>query len=216
MRMQDFDTAKEVMRLAKPGADSFTVRVFAPLIIVLAGADRTDVDYEEAWSTAFRSFAIHHFYPVAVAIVFAVAFVAVLMNFLLYTEHEDADDPDVEREDALKIHSFQLPHRLDIVKMAASDRGHLVSVGLDRTIAISVLDAAQQTQRTLVLPTEALAGISWPIHSITIDDSGEWVACHCADDQVLLYCCGIRSFSSVPTSRSRAAVVRSPGGSPSA
>ena len=35
MRMQDFDTAKEVMRLAKPGADSFVIRLFAPLVVVL-------------------------------------------------------------------------------------------------------------------------------------------------------------------------------------
>lgn len=198
MRMQDFDTAKEVMRLAKPGADSFIVRVFAPLIVVLAGSDRTDMDYEEAWTTALRSFAIHHFYPVAVAIVFAVAFVAVLMNFLLYTEHEDAEDPDTEREDALRVQTLTLPHKLDIIKMSASDKGHVVSVGLDRTIAISILDRAQQMQRTLLLPTEALAGIQWPIHSITVDDSGEWMACHCADDQVLTYCCSLNAFVNKP------------------
>lgn len=200
MRMQDFDTAKEVMRLAKPGADSFIVRVFAPLIVVLAGADRTDMDYEEAWTTALRSFAIHHFYPVAVAIVFAVAFVAVLMNFLLYTEHEDDPDidPDLKREDALKVQTLTLPHRLDIVKMSASEKGHLVSVGLDRTIAIAMLDGAQQNRRILCLPTEALAGIQWPIHSITIDDTGEWLACHCADDQVLTYCCGLNAFVNKP------------------
>ena len=199
MRMQDFETTKEVMRLAKPGADSFIVRVFAPLIVVLPGADRIDMDYEEAWTTALRSFAIHHFYPVAVAIIFAVAFVAVLMNFLLYTEHEDADlDTDVEHEDTLKVQTLTLPHKLDIIKMSASDKGHVVSVGLDRTIAISILDRAQQTQRTLLLPTEALAAIQWPIHSIAIDDSGEWMACHCADDQVLTYCCGLNSFVNKP------------------
>ena len=196
MRMQDFDTTKEVMRLAKPGADSFIVRVFAPLVIVLAGADRTDMDQEEAWSTALRSFAIHHFYPVAVAVVFAVAFVAVLMNFLLYTEHEDESrmDLELERKDALEVHSVALPHKLDIIKMAASEKGHLVSIGLDRSIAISVLDRSHQTRQILCLPTEALAVIQWPIHWITIDDDGEWMACHCADDQILTYCCARASF----------------------
>ncbi|KAK3720398.1 hypothetical protein LTR37_003810 [Vermiconidia calcicola] len=197
MRMQDSDTAKEVMRLAKPGADSFIVRVFAPLIIVLSGADRTDMDEEEAWLTAFRSFAIHHFYPVAVAVVFAVTFVAVLMNFLLYSDQEDEPSPeldDLKHEEVLKVQSVALPHKLDIVKMTASQKGHLVSVGLDRTIAITLLDPSQQTQRILSLPTEALAAIRWPIHSITLDDSGEWMACHCADDQILLYCCAKGSF----------------------
>lgn len=74
--MQDFSTAKEVMALAKPGAASFVISVFAPLVIVLGGADRTGATSgsKEAWAQAVRSFAIHHFYPVAVAIVFIVAF----------------------------------------------------------------------------------------------------------------------------------------------
>ena len=198
MRMQDFDTTKEIMRLAKPGADSFIVRVFAPLIVVLPGADRTDMDQEEAWTTALRIFARHHFYPIAVAVVFAVTFVAVLMNFLLYTEHEDQEevDPDHEQGGALKVQTVALPHKLDVIKMAASSKGHLASVGLDRTIAISILDKSQQTQRILCLPNEALAAIRWPIHYIAIDDGGEWMACHCADDRIMIYCSALSSFVS--------------------
>jgi hypothetical protein len=196
MRMQDFDTAKEVMRLAKPGADSFIVRVFAPLIVVLPGADRTDIDEQEAWTTALRAFAVHHFYPVAVAVVFAVAFVAVLMNFLLYTDHEDEPSRGREQEeqDAVKVETIALPHKLDIIKMFASQKGGLVTVSLDRTIAVTTLDSSQQTQRIMMLSREALAAIHWPIYSIAVDDSCEWIACHCADDQILLYSCARASF----------------------
>lgn len=76
MQMQDFSTAKTFMALAKPGAASFIISVYAPLVIVLGGADRTGATSgsKEAWAQAVRSFAIHHFYPVAVAIVFIVAF----------------------------------------------------------------------------------------------------------------------------------------------
>lgn len=78
IQMQDFSTAQQVMKFAKPGAASFVVSVFAPLVIVLGGADRTraasGLDAREAWTQALRSFAIHHFYPVAIAIVFIVAF----------------------------------------------------------------------------------------------------------------------------------------------
>lgn len=77
MQMQDFNTAKQVMKFAKPGAASFVISVYAPLVIVLGGADRTGAPSgtgSEAWAQAVRSFAIHHFYPVAVAIVFIVAF----------------------------------------------------------------------------------------------------------------------------------------------
>ncbi|KAK5164836.1 uncharacterized protein LTR77_009500 [Saxophila tyrrhenica] len=196
MRMQDFDTAKEVMRLAKPGADSFIVRVFSPLIVVLPGADRTDVDEEEAWSSAFRSFAVGHFYPVAVAVVFIVAFVAVLMNFLLYTDHEEDElrmDGE-EEQDAVKVGSVALPHKLDIIKMFTSQKGALVTIGLDRTIAITTLDASQRAQRIMCFSGEALSTIQWPIYSTAVDDNCEWIACHCADDRILLYSCVKASF----------------------
>lgn len=189
MRMQDFDTAKEVMRLAKPGADSFVVRVFAPLIIVLAGSDRTDMDVEEAWSTALRNFAIFNFYPVSVAIVFIVAFVAVLMNFLLYTDHADSlfGNGSEEDEEGLSVRTIDLPHRLDIVMLSGNEQGHLVSVGLDRSVAIARYDRAQQTHNVFALPHSSIAAISWPVHSIAIDDTGEWTACHGADDQIWLH-----------------------------
>lgn len=189
MRMQDFDTAKEVMRLAKPGGDSFIVRVFAPLIVVLSGADRSDIDEQEAWTSALRSFTVHHFYPVAVAVVFAVAFVAVLMNFLLYTEHEDEPRIDPEEEaDAIKVDSIALPHKLDIVKMFTSQKGHLVTVGLDRTIAVTILDGSQRTQRIMCFSNEVLTAIRWPVYSMAVEENCEWIACHCANDQVLIYC----------------------------
>jgi hypothetical protein len=199
MRMQDFNTAKEVMRLAKPGADSFIVRVFAPLVVVLPGADRTDID-EEAWTTAFRSFAVHHFYPVAVAVIFIVAFVAVLMNFLLYTDHEDEPlGNDNEEGDAVHVETVTLPHKLDIIKMVSSQKGGLVTVALDRTIAVTTFDKSQQqTQRIMCLSNGALAMIQWPIYSIAVDDSCEWLACHCANEQILLYSCARAGFVGDP------------------
>lgn len=189
MRMQDFDTAKEVMRLAKPGADSFVVRVFAPLVVVLAGSDRTDMDVEEAWTTALRNFAIFNFYPVTVAIVFIVAFVAVLMNFLLYTDHAESlfGKGQEEDDESLGLRTVDLPHRLDIVMLAGNDQGHFVSIGLDRSVVISRYDRGQQAHTTSLLPPGSLAAITWPVHDIAIDDTGEWTACHCADDQIWLH-----------------------------
>lgn len=186
MRMQDFDTAKEVMRLAAPGADSFIIRIFSPLIIVLPGADRTGIEQQE-WTTALRSFAMHHFYPVATAVVFAVAFVAVLMNFLLYTEHEDEQDPNSGKDDALQVKSVTLPHRLDIIKLACTKNNHMVSIGLDRTIAISLYDRTENNHRVLCVSNDVLSQISWPVHCTTLEDAGEWMACHCGDGQIVLY-----------------------------
>lgn len=195
MRMQDFDTAKEIMRLAKPGADSFVIRIYSPLIIVLDGADRTGID-EQEWTAALRSFAIHHFYPVATAVVFAVAFVAVLMNFLLYTEHEDERGVDLEEGDALEVRTVALPHRLDIIRLSGTStkKGHFVSIGLDKTIAIAIYDRVETSHRILCLTNDVLSEISWPIHNTTLEDTGEWMACHCGDDQIRIYSAGSRSF----------------------
>ncbi|KAK5701355.1 hypothetical protein LTR17_022685, partial [Elasticomyces elasticus] len=192
MRMQDFDTAREVMRLAKPGADSFIIRVFAPLIVVLSGADRTGAPLgTEAWTHALAGFARYHFYPVAVAIVFAVAFVAVLMNFLLYSEAGDDESGDDDKADeALSVQSVALPHRLDIVKLFGNEKGHFVTVALDRTIVVSIFDRTQRTYTTWTVPHQLLKSMAWPVRTAVIDSSGEWLACHCADDSVIFYYAG--------------------------
>ncbi|KAF2770962.1 hypothetical protein EJ03DRAFT_51364 [Teratosphaeria nubilosa] len=197
MRMQDFDTAKEVMRLAKPGADTFVVRVFAPLIVVLEEADRTGAPLgAAAWAPALRSFAIHHFYPVAVAVVFAVAFVAVLMNFLLYKEDHDGYTTDDERVEghALKVQPVTLDHKLDIIKVAGTSRGHFATVGLDRSISVSKLDSTQG-YAIFNVPQEILGKLQWPIKNVSIDDSADWLALHCANDQIVLYNCSTGSLA---------------------
>lgn len=195
MRMQDFETAREVMRLAKPGADSFVIRVFAPLVVVLSGADRTGVPLGTmAWFHALKGFAIHHFYPVAVAIVFAVAFVAVLMNFLLYSEVNgdgsiEAEDRFLQEDESLKVVSIALPHKLDIIKLAGTPKGHLVTVALDRSIAVLKFDRVQQAYRTLALPHDVLRQLHWPIREVVLDDNADFLACRCGNDNIVLYSC---------------------------
>lgn len=184
------------MSLANPGADSFVIRVFAPLIVVLANADRTGAPLgREAWIHAFQSFAIHHFYPAAVAVVFIVAFVAVLMNFLLYRESGDEPDDEPDRyEDGLTVQTVPLPHTLDIIKLSGHENGHFVSIALDRSIAISVFDKFQQTRHTISIPPEILATAAWPIHNAVVDDNADWMACHSANGHVLIYNCVARAF----------------------
>ena len=111
------------------------------------------------------------------------------MNFLLYSEAGDEDnDLALEHmEDTLACDTIGLPHRLDIVKMATSETGHFVTVALDRTIAITVADATRQTYRTIAVPDHVLQLISWPIRHLAVDDGGEWTACHCSDDKILVY-----------------------------
>ena len=191
MRMQDFDTAKEVMRLAKPGADSFVIRIFAPLVVVLANADRSGgVDEAKPWTHALGSFATSHFYPVVVLVVFAVAFVSVLMSFLLYNEGRGDIEYDSDRlDDDMAAQSVALPHELDIVRIAGTPTGHFATIGLDKSIAVSTYDRSRQAYSVIQLPPEVLSVVHWPIFTMTLDERSEWLACHCANDQIMAYNC---------------------------
>lgn len=189
LRLQNYDTAREVMRKVRPGGHSFVARMFDPLIVVVAGSDRTGLPTEQAqWKIALRSFAVEYFYPFAVAVVFVVAFVTVLMHFLLWNDVAEEHDATVETpEEPLSLETINLPHRLDIVKLESCESGHFVSIGLDRTMAISLFDKTQRHYTTTSVPVSQLTELAWPVHALAIDTSGNWVACHCADNQVLLY-----------------------------
>jgi hypothetical protein len=189
IRMQDFDTAREVMRLVKPGAHNLVIRIFSPLIVVLSGADRTGVPKGmDAVASALRGLALHHFYPFAVVVVFVVAFVAVLMNFLLWNESPDSAAESPERsEDGLSVQHIELPHRLDVVKIAGSPNGHFMTAGLDRSIAASIYDKTQATYSVDSLTSELSARLAWPIRNIAIDDTGELLAFHCSNDEVIFF-----------------------------
>jgi hypothetical protein len=196
IRMQDFDTAREVMRLVKPGAHNLVIRIFSPLIVVLSGADRTGVPQGmDAVASALRGFALHHFYPFAVVVVFVVAFVAVLMNFLLWNETPDASAEAAERaEDGLSALHIELPHRLDIIRMTGSPKGHFATIGLDRSIAVSVYDRAQAVYLVDNLTLELNGALTWPLRNITIDEAGELLAFHCANDDVVIFSRVSRAF----------------------
>lgn len=196
IRMQDFDTAREVMRLVKPGAHNLVIRIFSPLIVVLSGADRTGVPKGmDAVASALRGLALHHFYPFAVVVVFVVAFVAVLMNFLLWNDSPDSASESPEySEDGLSIQHIELPHRLDIVKIASSSYGQFMTIGLDRSIVVSVYDKTQGTCLIDSLTPELGARLAWPIRSIAIDDAGELLAFHCSNDEVLVFSRTTRRF----------------------
>ncbi|KAM0722997.1 hypothetical protein Q7P37_001195 [Cladosporium fusiforme] len=196
IRMQDFDTAQEVMRLVKPGAHNLVIRIFSPLIVVLSGADRTGVPQGmEAITSALRGFALHHFYPFAVVVVFVVAFVAVLMNFLLWNEASDSSiNADDRAEDGLSVQHIELPHRLDVVKMASSKQGHFLTLGLDRSIAASIYDRVQSLYLVDTLTAELNTRLTWPVHNIAIDEIGDLLAFHCANDEVLIFSRVTRRF----------------------
>jgi len=193
IRMQDYDNALHFMSIVKPGAHSFTARVYNPLIMVLSDADRSDVPSEKfGWLSAVRNLAMHHFYPFALVVVFVVAFVTVLMNFLLWNERAD----DLEKENTvpesrpLTVQSTTTCHKLDIAVLANSGGNHFLSAGLDRTICLTVYGKTTQSYVQTQVAVKNEDGhdfdVKWPVTACVLDDESECLAILGGDRRLLI------------------------------
>lgn len=189
LRTQDYENAVHFMNVVKPGSKGFVAKIFDPLVIILAGSDRSGVSLERhGWLSILRTIAITHFYPSALVVVFVVAFVTVLMNFLLWDDR--AEEEELENgngDDApLAVTAISTGHRLDVIKVAGCRQGHILSIGLDRSVSILLFDYPTSTYHQVALSRESADRIQWPIHACTINDNGQWLALLCNDGQVLL------------------------------
>ncbi|OCK97608.1 uncharacterized protein K441DRAFT_694161 [Cenococcum geophilum 1.58] len=194
LRMQDHDTAKELITFIKPSAYSFIARVYDPLLIVLKGADgRYGKNEPESFLTVIRQLAEQHFFPVALAVVFAIAFVTLLMNYLVWNEpSEESEDRDTN-EQRLTVSSLPKSHSLDVVWLKACCRGHLVSISLDRLTSIWFHDRNRGYTNTL-LRTGSMTPSLWPIVASSIDDGGNWLALCARNGQVAFWSLPERRF----------------------
>ncbi|EAQ90619.1 hypothetical protein CHGG_02554 [Chaetomium globosum CBS 148.51] len=66
LRMQDHETAREVIKAIKPWAHSYVARVYDPVIFVLRGADRTPDTKDSTFLPAVYDF-LHHQIPLFIA-----------------------------------------------------------------------------------------------------------------------------------------------------
>ncbi|KAI5250362.1 hypothetical protein E4T43_00305 [Aureobasidium subglaciale] len=174
LRTQDYENAVHFMKVVKPGAQGFVAKIYDPLVITLGGADRSGILYrKETWLQSLRGVATQHFYPTAIAVVFVVAFVTVLMNFLLWDDRaEDAEYENGGDNLPLTVDAIETGHMLDVVKITGCRQGHMLSIGLDRTISILLFKPCGR--------------IKWPIHACSISDKGDWMAVLGDDGRVSL------------------------------
>lgn len=188
LRTQDYENAVHFMKVVRPEGQGFVAKIYDPLIITLGGADRSGILLrKETWLDSIRGVAIQHFYPTAIAVVFVVAFVTVLMNFLLWDERAD----DVEFENGgdnppLTVHAIETGHMLDVVKITGSRQGHMLSVALDRTISILLFKPVSNSYTTIHPSTAQCTQIKWPVHACSISDKGDWMAVLGDDGRVSL------------------------------
>ncbi|KAL1642378.1 hypothetical protein SLS58_005452 [Diplodia intermedia] len=196
LKMQDNISAKELIDFVKPGYHSFVARVYEPLTVVMKDADRRGAaNQAPSVFAALRDLAEQHFFPFALAIVFAIAAVTLLMNYLLWNElpEEDAES-GVGDDQPLSVRSLPKSHELDVVKVAPCSQGHFVAISLDRLTSIWFLDHRTHAYSHVILQTSALQPPLWPIVAAAIDDTGHWVALLTDSGRVALWSLAERRF----------------------
>lgn len=137
LRLQDHETAKEVINVVKPWAHSYVARVYDPIIFVLKDSDRNPPGVKRWFPDVAYDFAHHQLGPFFLTVLFAVACVRLLMNVLLWDEMAQArGEDDDEEEPLVSIKSLEHGHELDIAKIKVAPDGQIISVGLDRRIRV--------------------------------------------------------------------------------
>lgn len=185
LRMQDHETAREVINVIKPDAHSYIARVHDPLIFVLSGADRnaSQAGIRRLLPVVY-DFAKNQTIPFAVAVVVLVAGVSMLMNYLLWNE-----PPDLESENSshdhplLAVATLNKGHQLDVVMLVGSCQGLMVSVGLDR--CIRVWDLKNNTSYTV--PRNMGQHDTFPVAAIAIDHASMWLAIATSSGLIILW-----------------------------
>ncbi|KAI0398348.1 sterol-sensing domain of SREBP cleavage-activation-domain-containing protein [Xylariaceae sp. FL0594] len=174
LRLQDHETAREVINVIKPNAYSYTARVFDPYIFVMRGSDRMLSTNERLFSPAIYDFLRHQITPFLVTILVVTAAVRLLMNYLLWDEFGEGADTDLRPGALLSVKTLHGGHHLDVALLTASSDGHVVSVGLDRIIRVwNIKDGGY----TYVLGRENKAPeITFPILALCIEDESHWLA----------------------------------------
>lgn len=175
LRNQDHETAKEIIRLIKPGAYSYVARVFEPLVFVQRNSDRIPHSKEPTLLPAAYDFVHHQLSRFVVIVVVIVAALRLLMNYLLWGEDEEQRNREEQDENPMvSVKSMGGGHILDVAMLSKSKAGHIVSVGLDRVVR--VWDVRGQGCSYVVADGNDTELCPFPILAMSVDDTCTWLA----------------------------------------
>ncbi|ROT43150.1 hypothetical protein SODALDRAFT_32012 [Sodiomyces alkalinus F11] len=176
LRMQDHDTAREVINVIKPWAHSYVAQVYEPIVFVLRGADRTPGNQERYLLPAVYDFLDHHLTRFFVTVLFILAGLRLLMNYLLWEEDAESQPAPYGSDDEplMSVNSLTGGHDLDVVLLTATVKGHIVSVGLDRTIRL--WNVRSGTKKYTLTEIASPHHDPFPILACAIDDNCHWLA----------------------------------------
>ena len=185
LRLQDHETAHEVIQVVKPNAHSYIARVYDPLVFVLDGSDRTRTRMGvRRFLPAFYDFTRHQTTPFLITVFLIVAAVSLLMNYLLWDEFpEGEEDNRPEDQPLLSLKSLN-GHALDITMLTASSEGIVASVGLDRRIRIW---NTRQGRSSYVVRDPDSDADPFPVLSMAIDSDSNWLAILSSNDIVAMW-----------------------------
>lgn len=186
LRLQDHETAHEVIKIVKPNADRYLARVYEPLIFVLNGADRTPNSHGvRPFLPAAYDFVRHQSKPFLVTVTLCMAAVTLLMHYLLWDESPEIEEEErPEDEHLISIKSLSRGHSLDVVLMTASHEGVIASVGLDRWVRI--WDVRKGVYSYIVHDPES-SNNPFPVLAMAIDNDSNWLALMSARNRVFLW-----------------------------
>lgn len=186
LRLQDHQTAHEVIKVIKPNANRYIARVYDPLIFVVKGSDRTpNSSGVRPFLPAAYDFLQDQFGVFLVTVVIIVAAVSLLMNYLLWDDSPDGEENGRSDDDPLlAVKTLNQGHVLDILFMAASADGIIVSVELGRLIRVwdirvGIMSYAVHDPDIEIDP--------FPILGIAIDSDSNWLALLSGQDKVFLW-----------------------------
>ncbi|KAH8664066.1 sterol-sensing domain of SREBP cleavage-activation-domain-containing protein [Xylariales sp. PMI_506] len=173
LRLQDHETAREVIHVVKPEAHSYIARVFDPIVFVKRGADRMPFAKERLLLPAVYDFVRHQSAPFVVTVLILIALVRLLMNYLLWDELAESRSVTLhEEQPLLQVKTLSGGHSLDVAMLATSMDGHIVSVGLDRVVRVWDI----KTGGNYMLVGNDKVEINFPILAMCINDESKWLA----------------------------------------
>jgi hypothetical protein len=175
LRLQDHETAREVINIIKPSSHSYVARVYDPLVFVMKNSDRMPHAKEPALLPAAYDF-IHHQMTRFVVIIFVVvAALRLLTNYLLWEdEASNENSHDANAGSLLAVRSLSGGHALDIAMLISSSDGHVVSVGLDRVIR--VWDVRSGGSSYAISDASSAGESPFPVLALAVDDESRWLA----------------------------------------
>ncbi|KAE8441072.1 hypothetical protein EG329_005901 [Mollisiaceae sp. DMI_Dod_QoI] len=185
LRMQDHETAHEVIQVIKPHAASYIARVYDPLVFVLDGSDRTpNQQGVRPFLPAAYDFARNQFGIFVLTVIIIVAAVSLLLNYLLWDESAESESDEREDDPLLSVKTLSRGHSLDIILLTASRDGVLATVGLDRWIRI--WDVRKGIMSYIVQDADIDIDV-FPVLAIAVDINSNWLAILSGKDRVFLW-----------------------------